>query len=118
MGEIDSFPGFEYGEVITLASRVFHLLLPLLPTSLRFLRIFDFVGSHGVPAPPFLPTLTIYSRAVPLLGFSALAFVKAAVGIVCRGVYSADSSASLAQCGFCGGFFPEFRDFRASLGSS
>ena len=43
-GGIYSFLGFEYGEVITLASRVFRLLLPILPTSLRFLRIFGFVG--------------------------------------------------------------------------
>ena len=44
-------------------------------------------------------------------------------GYSCAGVdrqddYSANSSASLAQCGYCGVFFPEFRDFRASLGSS
>ena len=30
-GGIDSFFGFEYGEVITLASLVFCLLLPILP---------------------------------------------------------------------------------------
>ena len=38
-GGIDSVLGFEYGDVITLASRVFRVLLPILPTSLRFLRI-------------------------------------------------------------------------------
>ena len=43
-GGIDSFLGFEYGEVITLASRVFRLLLPILPTRLRFLCISGFVG--------------------------------------------------------------------------
>ena len=43
-GGIDSFFGFEYGDVITLASRVFRVLLPILPASLRFLRIFGFVG--------------------------------------------------------------------------
>ena len=37
-GGIDSFLGFEYGDVITLASRVFRVLLPILPASLRFLR--------------------------------------------------------------------------------
>ena len=42
---------------------------------------------------------------------------------VCVGVdrhvdYSADSSPSLAQYGFVGGFSSEFRDFRASFGSS
>ena len=43
-GGIDYFLGFEYGDVITPASRVFRVLLPILPTSLRFLRIFGFVG--------------------------------------------------------------------------
>ena len=37
-GGIDSFLRFEYGDVITLASRVFRVLLPILPASLRFLR--------------------------------------------------------------------------------
>ena len=37
-GGIDSFLGFEYCYVITLASRVFRILLPILPSSLRFLR--------------------------------------------------------------------------------
>ena len=32
----DSFLGFEYCIVITLASRVFHILLPFLPSCLRF----------------------------------------------------------------------------------
>ena len=69
-GGIDSFLGFEYGEVITLASRVFRFLLPLLRTSLRFLCIYGFVGVAWCYDPTlFLPNLTIYSRAVPLLGF-------------------------------------------------
>ena len=46
-GGIDSFLGFEYGDVITLASREFRVLLPILPTSLRFLRNFGFVGVAG-----------------------------------------------------------------------
>ena len=37
-GGIDSFLGFEYGDVITLASRVFRVLFPIFPASLRFLR--------------------------------------------------------------------------------
>ena len=68
-GEIDSFLGFEYGDVITLASREFRVLFPILPTSLRFLRIFGFVGVARWCAPPLLPDLTIYSRAVSLLSF-------------------------------------------------
>ena len=68
-GGIDSFLGFEYGDVITLASREFRVLFPILPTSLRLLRIFGFVGVAWCCAPPLLPDLTIYSRAVSLLGF-------------------------------------------------
>ena len=35
---IGSFLGFEYYDVITLASRVFRILIPIIPSSLRFLR--------------------------------------------------------------------------------
>ena len=53
-GGIDSFLRFEYGDVITLASREFRVLLPILPTSLRFLRIFGFVGVAGCCDPTFI----------------------------------------------------------------
>ena len=46
-GGIDSFLGFEYCDVITLASREFRVLLAVLPTSLRCLRIFGFVWVAG-----------------------------------------------------------------------
>ena len=46
-GGIDSFLGFEYNDVITLASREFRVLLAVLPTSLRCLRIFGVVGVEG-----------------------------------------------------------------------
>ena len=39
-GGIDSFLGFEYGVVITLASRELRVLLPILPTNLRFFAHF------------------------------------------------------------------------------
>ena len=35
---IDYFLGFEYSDVITLASRVFRILIPVIPSSLQFLR--------------------------------------------------------------------------------
>ena len=35
---INSFLGFEYCGVITLASRLFRILLPFIPSCLRFLR--------------------------------------------------------------------------------
>ena len=50
-GGIDSFLGLEYGDVITLASREFRVLLP---TSLRFLRIFGFVGVAWCCDPTFI----------------------------------------------------------------
>ena len=53
-GGIDSFLGFEYGDVITLASREFRVLLPILPTSLQFLRIFGFVGVAWCYNPTFI----------------------------------------------------------------
>ena len=53
-GEIDSFLGFEYGVVITLASREFRVLFPILPTSLRFLHIFGFVGVAWCCDPTFI----------------------------------------------------------------
>ena len=51
---IDSFRGFEYGYLITLASREFRVLLPNLLTSLRFLRIFGFIGVAGCCDPTFI----------------------------------------------------------------
>ena len=53
-GGIDSSHGFEYGDVITLASREFRVLLPILTTSLRFLCIFGFVGVAGYCDPTFI----------------------------------------------------------------
>ena len=46
-GGIDPFLRFEYCDLITLASREFRVLLAVLPTSLRCLRIFGFVWVAG-----------------------------------------------------------------------
>ena len=53
-GGIDSFTGFEHFIVIPLASRGFRVLLPILLTSLRCLRIFGFVGVAWRWDPTFL----------------------------------------------------------------
>ena len=107
-GGFDSFLGFEYGVVITLASRVFRLLL-ILPTSLRFLRIFGFVGVTWCGNPTFLAYPHVFLTCGPFMGF--LGFFGVRQGYSCVGVdrqddYSADSSSSLAQYGFIGVFFP------------
>ena len=126
-GGIDSFLGFEYCVVITLASREFRVLLTILPYFLRFFQracgVWAFLassGSHGVATPPLLPTLTVYSHEVPLLGFRLmwcssglllrLATVVATITVPIL-LLALRSVAVVA-------FFPQFRDFRASLGSS
>ena len=68
-GGIDSFLGFEYCNLITLASREFRVLLAVLPVC----GVCAFLASSGaqvVATSPFLPTLTVYCREVPFLGFS------------------------------------------------
>ena len=59
-----------------------------------------------------------YSPFIGFLGFFGVRQGYSCVGVDRQEDYSTVSSASLVQCGFGGGFFPEFRDFRASLGSS
>ena len=68
-GGTDSFLGFEYVVVSTLASPVFEYFLRLLIQACVICAFWLRWGSHGVTPPPFLPTLTFSSRAVPLLGF-------------------------------------------------
>ena len=53
-GGTDSFHGFEYCGLITLASREFRVLLAVLPKSLRCLRIFGFVSVAGCCDPSFV----------------------------------------------------------------
>ena len=62
--------------------------------------------------------LLTYGPFIGFVGFFPVSQGYSCLGVVRHGDYSADSSTSLAQCGFVGGFSSEFRDFRASLGSS
>ena len=106
-GRFDSFLGFEYVVMITLASHVFEYFL------LQACVICAFWLRWGVTLcdpPTFLPTLT----CGPFIGF--FGFFRVGQSYSCVGVdrhdgYSADSSAGLAQCGFVGGFIPNFAIF-------
>ena len=111
---IDSFLGFEYVVVITLASHVFEYFLRFLLQACVICAFWLRWGSHGVTPPPFLPTLTFSSRAIPFwvfLGFCGVRQCYSCVGVDRHDDYSADSSARLAQCGFVGGVFPNFANF-------
>ena len=93
---------------------MFRVLLPILPTSLRFLRIFGFVGVAWCCDPTFIAyphSLLKCGSFIGFLGFFGVRQGYGCVDINHRDVYSADSSASLAQCGYCGGFFPSFAIF-------
>ena len=107
-GGIDSFLGFEYCVVITLASREFRVL-PILPMSLQCLRIFGFVRVAWCcdPTSRFRPVRSLYW----VLGLCGVRPGYFCVGDDRWDDYSADSSASLAQCCSCGGFFPSFKIF-------
>ena len=77
--------------------------------------------SHGVATPPFLPTLTVYYREVPLLVFRLVwcwSGVFCCVCADCADDSSAGSCASLALGCRCGSFFHNSAVFTLLLGSS
>ena len=85
------------------------------------MRILALLGVTWCDTLYFLAYPHVFLTCGPFIGF--LGFFGVSQSYSCVGVdrhddYSADSSASLAQCGFVGGFFSEFRDFRANFGSS
>ena len=120
-GGFDSFLGFEYGVVITLASHVFEYFFRFFLRACVICAFFGFVGVTWCDTPTFLAYPHVFLKCGPFIGFLGFFGVRqsySCVGGDRHDDYSADSSASLAQCGFVGGFFSEFRDFRASFGSS
>ena len=104
---------FDYSRV----TRV-RVLLTFYPTSLRYLRI---LASLRVTYcdPLLLAYPHIFLTCGPFIGF--VGFFPVSQGYGCVGVdrhddYSADSSTSLAQCGFVGGFLPIFALVSVHLG--
>ena len=98
------------------------VLLPFLPTSLRFLSIFGFVEVTECGDPAFLACPHVFLTCGPLIGFLGFFGVRQGYSYVAidrQDDYSADSSALPCAVRLCWWrFFPEFRDFRASFGSS
>ena len=100
--------------MITLASHVFEYFLRFLLRACVICAFWLRWGSHGVTPPPFLPTLTLFLTCGPFirfLGFFGVYQSYSCVGVDRQDDYSANSSASLAQCGFVGGFFPNLAIF-------
>ena len=90
------------------------VLLTFLTTSLRYLRILASLGVTWCDTPSFLAYPHVFLTCGPFLGFLGFFGVRqsySCVGVDRHDDYSADSSASLAQCGFVGVFFPNFAIF-------
>ena len=90
------------------------VLFTFLTTSLRYLRILASLGVTWCDTPYFLAYPHVFLTCGPFIGF--LGFFGVGQSYSCVGVdrhddYSADSSAGLAQCGFVGGFIPNFAIF-------
>ena len=103
---------FDYSRVTSI-----RVLLTFYSTSLRYLRI---LASLGVTCcdPLLLAYPHVFLTCGPFIGF--LGFFHVGQGYSCVGVdrhydYSADSSTSLAQCGFVDGFLPNFAIFALVL---
>ena len=112
-GGFDSFLGFEYVVLITLALHVFEYFLRFI---LRACVICAFWASLGVTCcdPLLLAYPHVFLPCSSFIGF--LGLFPVSQGYSCVGVdrhddYSADSSTSLEQCGFVGGFLPNFAIF-------
>ena len=90
------------------------VLLTFITTSLRYLRILASLGVTWCDTPSFLAYPHVFLTCGPFIGFLGFFGIRqsySCVGVDRHDDYSAASSASLAQCGFVGGFFPNFAIF-------
>ena len=118
-GGFDSFLGFEYVVLITLALPVFEYFLHFLLRACVLYAFWLRWGSPNVTPTACLPShLLTCGPFIRFVGFFPVSQGFSCVRVVHHDNYSADSSTSLAQCGFVGGFLPNFAIFRASFGSS
>ena len=110
-GGFDSFLGFEYGVVITLASHVFEYFFRFFLPACVICAFFGFVEVTWCDTTTFLAYPHVFLTCGPFIGFLGFFGVRqsySCVGVDRHDDYSADSSASLAQCGFVSCFFPNF----------
>ena len=93
-GGIDSFLGFEYGVVITLASHVFEYFFRFFLRACGFCAFLASLGSHGVVTPLFWPT--VFLTCGPFIGF--LGFFGVPQGYSCVGVDRQDDYSARFFC--------------------
>ena len=111
-GGFDSFLGFEYVVLITLALPVFEYFLHFLLRACVLYAFWLRWGSPNVTPTACLPShLLTCGPFIRFVGFFPVSQGFSCVGVVRHDNYSADSSTSLAQCGFVGGFLPNFAIF-------
>ena len=104
--------------MITLASHVFEYFFRFFLRACVICAFFGFVGVTWCDTPTFLAYPHVFFMCGPFIGFLGFFGVRqsySCVGVDRHDDYSADSSASLAQCGFVGGFFPNFAIFALVL---
>ena len=98
---------FDYSRVIRV-----RVLLTFYPPSLRSLRILASLRVTCCAPPACLPShLLTCGPFIRFVGFFPVSQGYSCVGVVRHDDYSADSSTSLAQCSFVGGFLPNFAIF-------
>ena len=119
-GGFDSFLGFEYGVVITLASRVFEYFFRFFLRACVICAFFGFVGVTWCDTPTFLAYPHVFLTCGPFIGFSAsLAFIRATVALASIStMITAPILLLVLRSAALLAFFSEFRGFRSSFGSS
>ena len=119
-GGTESFLGFEYFDLITLASREFRVLLAVLPASLRCLHIFGLRQCRMVLRPHLycLPSRFTIMRYLywffGLCGVGPVFFVVFA--LIVRTIPAPVLVLALRRVADVGFFFPNSAVFRASFG--
>ena len=109
--------GFEYVVLITLALPVFEYFLHFLLRACVLYAFWLRWGSPNVTPTACLPShLLTCGPFIRFVGFFPVSQGFSCVGVVHHDNYSADSSTSLAQCGFVGGFLPNFALVSVHLG--
>ena len=115
-GGTDSFHGFEYFGLITLASLEFRVLIAVFPASLRCLRIFGFVSVAWCCDPTFFCLPSRFTIVRYLYWFLGLCGVSPVFSVVIARTIPAPVLVLALRSVAMWRLFPQFRGFCASFG--